>query len=286
MDDDNSEFAYLQMRGTIRQRWMEEPATEYGLQCPISQSNLKVDDLKDKHGFLVADEGLPYDTGELEETTEEHMGIKAPKSSEWRRVYRVKRDDSMKESEESKDYELALFEGHVSRGIIFIESVFRRPGIGAEAGPPCSQIAQAAYEATYPIDSLKHIIVADVINKPTENFIKSLYAKQDGIEWESEELFEWKYGTPEFKAILGTTIGTLAAYIVLGSFTRGTHHIARIMTTSHYSTLYMRFDIEPVPTDPDTTPEKPKSKNKKRRRDEKKESQAGEAEPSKKLKRT
>lgn len=268
MAEEHLLYGDLQLRGEMRQSWMEKPTSTREQECPIPKSNLKLDDLKEVHGFVVTDEGVPYVTGELEDTTEDYMLIKAPKSSEWRRVYRVKVDHDVKDSEDSKDYEFALFEGHISRGIIFIESVYRRPGAGVEAGPPCSQIAQAAYEATYPIESLKHIIVADVVNKLTKRFIKSLYAEEAGIMWKDEELFEWKYDTPKFKAILGTKIGSIAAYIVLGSFAPGTHHIARIKTTFNYNTLYMRFDIEPIRTRPGITPETSTSNKKKRRRDD------------------
>lgn len=243
---------------------MENPNPGYSQPCPIQKCNLSLDDLKDLHGFLVADEGVPYDTADLEDTVENHMLVRAPESSAWRRVYRVKPDLNAKDSDDIKDYQLNVFEGHVSRGIIFIESVYRRPAAGAEGGPRCSQIAQAAYEATYPIESLKHIVVADVVNKETKKLIKRLYAQEDGISWRDEDLFEWKYDSPEFKAILGTKIGSIAAYIVLGSFQPGTHRISRVMTTSHYSCLYMRFDVEPICTGLGIFLEPPLGKNGKR----------------------
>ncbi|KAJ5715653.1 uncharacterized protein N7483_012834 [Penicillium malachiteum] len=257
---DSINFAALQWRGTLRQRWLE--GVPAGRKCPIEKSTLKLADLI-KQGFLNTDEGLIYyDTGDLDETIEEHMML--PKPSEWARTYRVLLDPNVKNAQDEKDLQLQLWEGHIAPGILYIDTMYRRPGTGPEAGPPSSQIAQAAYEAKYPIDTLKHIILCDVVHKPTKKFIKhQLYTEKNGLSWPDEKLVEWKYNTPEYKAIIGTKIGNVVAYIVLGGFPRGTPRISSIWTCSHHCTLFMRFDIEriePVKTAPLRQPRAVKTK--------------------------
>jgi hypothetical protein len=56
----------------------------------------------------------------------------------------------------------------------------------------------------------------------------------------------WEYDGDEYKALLGTQIGKIAASFVLGAFTRGTHRICRVVTWINDSLLCMRFDIEAV----------------------------------------
>ncbi|KAJ6035766.1 hypothetical protein N7540_000045 [Penicillium herquei] len=234
-------FAALQWRGSLRQRWLE--GVPAGRKCPIEKSTLKLADLINQ-GFLNTDAGLPYyDTGYLDETIEEHMML--PKPSEWTRFYRVLLDPQVKNAQDEKDWQLQLWEGHVAPGILYIDTMYRRPGTGSEAGPPSSPIAQAAYDEKYPIDTLKHIIMSDVVHKPTKKFIKhQLYTEEKGLSWPDERLVEWKYNTPEFKAILGTKIGSVVSYILLGAFPSGSRRISSVWTCSHHCTLFMRFDIE------------------------------------------
>ena len=249
MDFVGLEYGVLQFRGELRQQWLEgAPADSLPRPCHIQRSTLTLQDLKDQYGFITTDEGQPYITEEVEETTQKHMLIQAPPSKDWSRVYRVKIDETVEEADDVKDLQYSVWEGHVAPGIMFIETIYRRPNAGIEAGPRSSQIAQAAYESRYPMDTLKHIIVADVVHKPTKHFVKKqLYTKEKGLSWPDEELVEWPRGTPEYKALLGTKIGCVVAYMLLGAFPAGTRRISGIMTCTHYLTLYMRFDIEPVP---------------------------------------
>ncbi|KAJ5110078.1 hypothetical protein N7532_002723 [Penicillium argentinense] len=56
----------------------------------------------------------------------------------------------------------------------------------------------------------------------------------------------WGYGTPGYDALLGTRMGKVAVYLVLGVYPRGTCRIARVVTWEHNLEANLRFDIEAV----------------------------------------
>jgi len=101
------------------------------------------------------------------------------------------------------------------------------------------------------LDSLKYIMVSDIINPDTVGFAEpNLYGESfhDDPYFYNEYLGvrTWEYGTDEYQALLGTQIGKISASFVLGAFPRGTRRISRVVTWINDSLLYMRFDIEVV----------------------------------------
>lgn len=133
-----------------------------------------------------------------------------------------------------------IYVGWVGPGIILLHTLFRR------IGPNISEIAGAFYRNYFDIASLRYIMLSDVVNFETYDLVRdSLYSGVNVLQWRSLEPRTWDTNTPEFYAILGTRIGRLVANIVLGSFSRGTRQIRRIVTWPGRVGIDMRFDIGP-----------------------------------------
>ncbi|KAJ5622764.1 hypothetical protein N7490_011369 [Penicillium lividum] len=238
----------LEDLGAQYQRWIENPPNpDDG--CRIKPSTFKLEDL-DESFVDTAFDG--YNTEELRSVVEEVMGIKAPPHEKWTTIERRKVDPDAEPSPDASLCHLQSWEGHIGPGIMYIESMFRKPGAGSEAGPHSSQMAQAAYESVCPIDTLKHIVVSDVVNKETKRFVKrQLYTdhvfEDTELQWPTDQLVGWGYNTWEYKSLVGTKIGAVVSQILLGAFKRGTRRVSKIYTAAHYGNcLFMRFDIETI----------------------------------------
>ncbi|KAJ5092886.1 hypothetical protein N7456_008747 [Penicillium angulare] len=141
----------------------------------------------------------------------------------------------------------------IGPGVLFIESINRdqpdpnRPDVAP--APPMSSLMQATYERDWHIDTLRHVFLWAVTNRDTFAFLHGfLYTAERNLAWPSIHPRTWDYGSPEYDALLGTRLGRMISYLVLGAWPRGTRRIARIVTNSNDSGViaYMRFDIEPV----------------------------------------
>lgn len=131
-----------------------------------------------------------------------------------------------------------LFIAWVGAGIMLLHAVRRTEG------PHLSEVAQAFYEKYYDMSDLKYIVLNDVMNLETSHLVKSkLYSELNGLQWPDEEPMFWTLGTPEFDGLLGTRMGKLVAYIVLGAFPQGNRQIDRIVTWPGALGIHMRFDI-------------------------------------------
>jgi hypothetical protein len=146
------------------------------------------------------------------------------------------------------------FKGWSGPGLIALDTVSRSQG----QGPPVSQIAQAVYEKDFAISELRYVFVKSVINEETIGFVEETLYPANDLQWSTGPAWQyswqytprtWAYGTSEYDALLGTRIGKLVAYIVLGAFPRGTRRIERIVTWPGVDlSCHMRFDIESTPT--------------------------------------
>ncbi|KAJ5915310.1 hypothetical protein N7454_011064 [Penicillium verhagenii] len=255
-------YGEFEARGIQRQHWIENAPTNSEVKCPIEPCKIKLVDLDDAFENSAGPNYCPEETMSV---TEEVMGVRAPPNDTWKRFDLLKVDPDAEPVQDATLWHLHNWEGNIAPGIMYIENIFRRAGASfEEAGPRSSQLSQAIYESLYPIDTLKHIIFCDVVNKETKRFVKrQLYddALYDatGVEWPSDELLAWEYNTPAYKGILGTPIGAVASRILLGAFKRGTHRIGRIYTCGHYGRcMLIRFDVEEV--EPVIEPKKPKEK--------------------------
>lgn len=95
----------------------------------------------------------------------------------------------------------------------------------------------------FSLDSLRHVFVTTVINHDTNGFItQELYRGRPILEPQA-----WHIGSPAYDALLGTRIGMVVAYLVLGAYERGARRIKSITIWPDTSGCpNLRFDIEPT----------------------------------------
>lgn len=137
--------------------------------------------------------------------------------------------------------------GVIGPDSIFIKSV-KRP----KSCDPwwSSELTRRVYEKHFDIAGLKYVHMRNVGELETLDFIiNRLYTPANGLSWPDTSLHQWRVGTPEFQALLGTSVGGIVAYLVLGAYEAGTRRITSIWTWSAVlgpeHKLQMRFDIEP-----------------------------------------
>lgn len=107
-----------------------------------------------------------------------------------------------------------------------------------------SEVSLAFYETDYLIDTLGHVIITNVVNEDTIFFLSG-ELHGDHLEFSDDWWRTWECGTPEYDALLGTRIGKMVAYMVLGGFERGTKRISRINTVGSWDGIsaHMHFEI-------------------------------------------
>lgn len=236
-----SHFGRCQTQGAQRRRWianLNEPG------CYIHRSELTYSYLRNTHPSSVTWNHSTTDTFVATQVLQEIPELHDPPMS-----YR--------------DYTLLsphiYWYGTTGPGIIVINQVDRTHF--ADEVPlvaPVSTVTQAIYEHFFHIDSLRHVYVNDVTNTGTRELVQgwlytpsqtaiSSYIHGQIPDW---DLRIWSYESPEYDAILGTRIGKIVAYLVLGAFERGAKRISRIVTYSLRTRpdyfIHMRFDIESI----------------------------------------
>jgi hypothetical protein len=133
------------------------------------------------------------------------------------------------------------WEGIVAPGALFVEQMFRR------SGPYASELSLIAYNEYFPIDSLQHIFLVNILNEDTKRFILTeLYTPKNRLSWPDPSPRMWKAGSDEYRGLLGSKLGRVVARLVLGAFERGTLQICQIVTWQEKSQLHIRFDLEKV----------------------------------------
>ncbi|KAJ5595351.1 uncharacterized protein N7459_001559 [Penicillium hispanicum] len=235
-------YTDIQETGALRQKWINDP----NIFSPIQRSTLSCEDLRLQGWDIVQEReglplslrsravefGLPFETDlYIKDTT--YQGTE---------LYHVTRDELPNEESNT----ISNWRGRTGPGLIFIEDMER--GKGSD-DPWISEITKAIYEKDFSIESLRSVFVLMVINADTKDFVtKHLYSAANGLCWPDRTVRSWKYDTPEYQALLGTRVGKVVAYLVLGAFDRGTRRIARVLTWpwGPYNQLQMRFDIEAV----------------------------------------
>lgn len=147
-------------------------------------------------------------------------------------------------------HDFTRFKALVGPGVIWIADIARN----RKNGPPISEVSLAFYRK-YFSQELRYVFVDGVINVKTKGLIIDELYPSIGVEWLPDHCDEhtptiWEFGTPGYDAILGSPIGRLVAFIVLGGFPRGTHRIRKIViwpnTKMQEAASDMRFDIVPI----------------------------------------
>lgn len=112
-------------------------------------------------------------------------------------------------------------------------------------GPHWSDVTLAVYKQ-YETAPLKYVFRVDITNETVERLIsEEVYSVKTGLEWPDSVRREWKIGTSEYKALLGTPLGRGVVALVLRGYDRGMKLISSISTFSdeHKVSMHMLFVI-------------------------------------------
>lgn len=227
----------LKALGARQQQWIDDPSTP----CKIQRSQLTMQNLHDQ-GWYVS-KRAPEAVHWLDFDELQALGLPCDPTNLTRNF------DVHRYACETWGMNGADWDGFTGPGVIIISNIARAPG---SLSPPMSEVTKAVYERTFDINSLRYVIIKNIMNEQTFRLIKDLlYTSERSISWLGEygQRDTWEWNTPEYQALLGTRLGKLVAYLVLGSYERGRKRIARIVTYRIENSLWpqMRFDIEDTP---------------------------------------
>ncbi|CAI7564442.1 unnamed protein product [Penicillium bialowiezense] len=241
-------YGRRQQTGQVLQQWLEASANAPN--CHVQHSNL---DMSNLFAFQRVDLELkmePIDLVQLEQYLNS-VETGGPKNGGWHRYCLEQLDPTVDDpfhpdfdEENPESWKSNYWQGQTGPGVIVIEEIKRKTGLFS------SQISQILYEEHFPMNTLKYVYMVDVQNEDTLQFVKTqLYQRSNGVldqEGEITERYEWEYGTPEFDALLGTTLGKHVAYLLLSAFIRGTRRICRVRTWFAFQELQMEFMLEEI----------------------------------------
>ncbi|KAJ5185692.1 hypothetical protein N7491_006437 [Penicillium cf. griseofulvum] len=133
----------------------------------------------------------------------------------------------------------------IGPGVLFVYSMRRLNGSN---DPYISELIKIAYETHFQLGSIKHIFMGEVQERETEPFIEEeVYPSREGLDYPSAETQIWDYDSHEFSAIMGTPVGQVVGYFILGAYGQGIRRISRIATFHtglDLHKLHIRFDID------------------------------------------
>ncbi|KAJ5683038.1 hypothetical protein N7462_006203 [Penicillium macrosclerotiorum] len=166
------------------------------------------------------------------------VSVAAKYSLETRPVYKRFTASKLTQDRRGK-YGCNKYSIQVGPGIIFALSSNRVDG------PHWSEIAWALYRRQNYKEGLRVVLRVDISNEQTMKFIQEeLYTSKTGYIWPDPEPREWKMGTHEYQALLGTPNARAVAALVLTAFPPGTRHIPVILTwADENDKLQMLFAI-------------------------------------------
>ncbi|OOQ88743.1 hypothetical protein PEBR_11258 [Penicillium brasilianum] len=216
-------YERLRTNGAHLERAMEDPSVA----CGVRRNTMTLDDLEISDSWEVkirTTNLLPYgyensDVADLElpEGPFKKFSIELPKN-------------------ENDTYLGTSWVGLAKEGVLFVERIARK-----DLGPYASELGIMAYERVAALSTLKTMFVANIVNQETRPVARTI---RRGAEFKTFER-----GSPEFRALLGTGIGRVVAYTVLGAFGQGVKRVSKISLWwigPRGDSLQMRFDIEDV----------------------------------------
>ncbi|KAJ5173070.1 hypothetical protein N7492_005663 [Penicillium capsulatum] len=225
--------SWLRSRGAQVARWIHDPSET---DCPISHSSTKFDQLGRNAEYFE------WKQSELSLRTIEY-NLLLPSQSEMRRS---QKDYSFW----TLLYDEGVFVGHTAPGLIAIQAISRPQSTnsGSSHTPHPSEIALTLYHHDVGgFEGLQYVFMLSIQNAQTQHLIMhDMYPS-----WPITTPGMWEYGTQEYEELLGTRIGRIVGYLVLGGFSRGSRRIVRIIVYCVDGTLEMRFDIEKVSKTPE-----------------------------------
>ncbi|KAJ5359138.1 uncharacterized protein N7496_011551 [Penicillium cataractarum] len=233
-------YGHGQFRGRVLQQWIEGEKVESEV-CPIQPCKLVFADLLQwKPIFNENAVPLPVKDKARE------LGVWPEdlnnENSSWRK-FRIAPVDPMKVLN-FKD----RWGGMTGPGVIFTDEMFRKDGHHP------SEIMKAVYWKDFAQTSLKHVFVLDIKNPNTKSIVRKIYKEGNSLGYPDPRLQGrvWEWGTPEYQALLGTEIGKVVAYFVLGAFGKGKRRIVRVVSWALPGNPSLEFDIEKI--DPAAAP--------------------------------
>jgi hypothetical protein len=143
----------------------------------------------------------------------------------------------------------AHWSGRIGPGVIIIECIRREDDSTA---PWISELTKAIYEKHSSLSDLRYVFLTDVQNEDTVECITTICDAHRLPYPSDDDQGKWPTGvwvppSPEFNALLGTRLGKVVAYFILGAYGRGVKRIAKItFFNAKRKQLNLRFDIENV----------------------------------------
>jgi hypothetical protein len=218
----NTNYGRIQRQGAELRRYIADARKP---NCPIFPNTLTIHDLARSDSIEVSQESpLDPDLTNLFH----NLNLPPPSLPHHDSVYRTFELDS----------NALEWRGFIGPEVIIIEDIDRH----SENAPHMSEVSLAMYQADYLIDTLRHVVLTHVVEEDTLNVLKSELHRNvvcSDTWWRS-----WEYGTPEYDALMGTRIGKLVAYMVLGGFRRGSKRISRINTVKNPRGTSANFHFE------------------------------------------
>ncbi|KAJ5238460.1 hypothetical protein N7468_003079 [Penicillium chermesinum] len=217
---------WLRMRGRQVQSWIDNPDQP---NCPVQRCEMDLQHLRtiapgvrvrtNPHLYPLVEDELLFPRGERRPREREYSG--------WLYFFGQETYRALGEHP-SRNY----FEGITAPGTLIIQTVAR----STRYFPYISDVALTLYKHDQKrMESLRYIFVLDVVNEQTS------YLLTRQMEWAEGDVFE--HGSRVYQQIMGTRVGRMVGYLMLGAFERGTYRISRIST---YSLQNLRFDIEKI----------------------------------------
>ncbi|KAJ5994745.1 hypothetical protein N7481_001722 [Penicillium waksmanii] len=134
--------------------------------------------------------------------------------------------------------------GYIGPGVVFMDLIIRNRVAG---DPRSTDMTKAIYEASYRIDTLKHIFFCDVVNSEARRIIEDHVIKRM---FRPRECTSYGIESDQFKLILGTELGRFAARLILGTWGQGVKRVERVTLMAHLPQKILsdlRFDIGDCP---------------------------------------
>ncbi|KAJ5805460.1 uncharacterized protein N7503_003062 [Penicillium pulvis] len=231
-------------RGFRFQRWLEHADTP-GDPCPVQPIEIVADDVVRLCNHEPLDLTLPPNVAR----DAQRSGLISNVDIKAKFVEVTQPVQAPGQPQQSNNWQL-----YVTQGILCIYFMFRYRG---RRGLHTSEIMAVVYKyLCLGMGSLKSIYYSKVANPSDLRFVARIYQELNLLPTEDEpdrETYlqpqEWRHGSSEYRALLGTYMGRVVVYMILGACP-GRFKISRVVTwytedeEEDTTILQMRFDLE------------------------------------------
>lgn len=218
----------LLVRGQKIVRWLEDPNEP---NCRIPQCSLTVDDMREHCIFSEEqNELLPSEIYDRRNAFPQYRA--GAELESWYTRFEV-------------NYPDVRWAGWTGPETLVMENIWRsdKGSWCREPTPYVSEISVALYERDHDLDTLRHVFVTNVLNDSTLQLLFEL--ENELTEWSAQQV--WQFHTEPYHEIIGSRLGKVVAYTLLGAFPRGAFRIQQIVSWMDEELVMLRFDVEPIP---------------------------------------